>query len=442
MLDEVSKRFRKHGVKRHNYTTFKSALLGKFFSPLNTEGQYLNALSGFSLNLPPGSSVGVIGRNGSGKSTLLKLVAGIYHPDSGKVSVSGRVSALIELGAGFHPEFTGRENIYLGGAMFGLSKKEVDARFDKIVRYAELEDSIDDPIRTYSSGMYMRLGFSVAIFTDPDILLIDEVLAVGDAQFIHRCYDSVSEMKRRGKTLLLVTHDLDSVARWCDEAIWLEKGKIRLRGEPQWVIDSYLEQVMNAEEKNLEGENKALAISDDPEEVTEEATEIEEGAAAATTSDDLRRWGSKQVELTGVRFKNARCEERWIFTSEETLHVEVDYCIHETPADLVFGIAIVRADGLVVHGTNTDIDSFPLPAYSAGESGTFIFTITRLGLLEGSYFVDVAAHRSDGTPFDYHHLVHKFSVRGSARIHGVYNPTHSWEILETEMRLVSQALKR
>ncbi len=122
--------------------------------------------------------------------------------------------------------------------------------------------------------------------------------------------------------------------------------------------------------------------------------------------------------------------------------MEVDYCIHETPADLVFGIAIVRADGLVVHGTNTDIDSFPLPAYSAGESGTFIFTITRLGLLEGSYFVDVAAHRSDGTPFDYHHLVHKFSVRGSARIHGVYNPTHSWEILETEMRLVSQALKR
>src|SRR5213079_1283716 len=181
-----------------------------------------------------------IGRNGSGKSTALKLVAGITKPTTGTVRVEGRVSALIELGAGFHPEISGRENVYINGIMLGLTRREVQDRFDDIVDFAELRDFIDAPVKTYSSGMYMRLGFAVAINVDPDVLLVDEVLAVGDEGFTHKCLDKFGEFKRRGKTVLLVTHSLGMVERFCDEALWMDGGTVRGVGDPKRVIDAYL----------------------------------------------------------------------------------------------------------------------------------------------------------------------------------------------------------
>src|SRR5207237_2690574 len=193
-------------------------------------------------------TLGVIGRNGSGKSTLLKLVAGITKPSTGSVQVNGRISALIELGAGFHPEISGRENVFINGIMLGLTKREVTERFDEIVEFAEMKEFIDAPVKTYSSGMYMRLGFAVAIHVNPDVLLVDEVLAGGDEGFTHKCLDKFSEFRRRGKTILLVTHSLNLIERFCDEAVWLDAGQKNAEGDPKRVVDAYLTKVEEGEE--------------------------------------------------------------------------------------------------------------------------------------------------------------------------------------------------
>ena len=190
------------------------------------------AVDDVSLQIPEGSAFGIIGRNGSGKSTLLKLASGIMKPTSGRVSVHGRISALIELGAGFHPEISGRENVFINGVMLGLTKREIAKRFDEIVEFAELKEFIDAPVKNYSSGMYMRLGFAVAVHVNPDILIVDEVLAVGDEGFSLKCLDKFAEFKRRGKTIVLVTHSLGTVQRFCDEAVWLDQGHIAGRGGP------------------------------------------------------------------------------------------------------------------------------------------------------------------------------------------------------------------
>src|SRR3954464_6683186 len=213
-LSHVSKVYRKYSGRQ--FATLKSALLKRSLLRDLRPNEAFIALKDVSFSVPKGSTVGVIGRNGSGKSTALKLVAGITKPSAGTVQVTGRISALIELGAGFHPEISGRENVFINGIMLGLSKREVEDRFDDIVSFAELREFIDAPVKTYSSGMYMRLGFAVAIHVDPDVLLVDEVLAVGDESFTHKCLDKFAEFRRRGRTVLLVTHSLDLVTRFCD----------------------------------------------------------------------------------------------------------------------------------------------------------------------------------------------------------------------------------
>src|SRR5918998_5541086 len=247
-LTNVTKVYRKYARKKQ-FATLKSALLkGSLIQDLQPEETF-PALRGVSFTVPTGSTYGVIGRNGSGKSTMLKLVAGISKPTSGTVKVTGRISALIELGAGFHPEISGRENVFINGIMLGLTKKEIARRFDEIVEFAELKEFIDAPVKTYSSGMYMRLGFAVAIHVDPDVLLIDEVLAVGDQAFTLKCLDKFADFKRRGKTILIVTHQLDLVQRFCDEALWLDHGMVRTQGDPKRVIDAYLLDVAGTENK-------------------------------------------------------------------------------------------------------------------------------------------------------------------------------------------------
>lgn len=240
ILENVSKRFRKY-ILKSNYTTLKTYFVNLLLSrkQQSHNSNYIEAVKNISLVIPEGMTLGIIGRNGSGKSTLLKLLAGIYRPDSGKIRVNGRVSALIELGAGFHPEFTGRENIFINGIILGLTKKEIQRRFDEIVDFAELRDFIDAPVRTYSSGMYMRLGFSVAVNVDPDILLLDEVLAVGDEGFMKKCMAKMNEFKARRKTIVLVTHNLSMVESWCDEAVWIEGGEVRERGKPENTVEAY-----------------------------------------------------------------------------------------------------------------------------------------------------------------------------------------------------------
>jgi lipopolysaccharide transport system ATP-binding protein len=401
---------------RGGYTTLKSALLSPFRRATPAPRQVTQAIRDLTVRIPQGSSVGLIGRNGSGKSTFLKLITGIYKPTRGSVAVNGRVAALIELGAGFHPDFTGRENLFLGGVMLGLSRREIEARFDTIVRFAELEGVIDDPVRTYSSGMFMRLGFSLAVHTDPDVLIIDEVLAVGDAAFVAKCKDKIAELRRAGKTLILVSHDLDAVERWCDEVVWLHSGEVKDRGEPRRVIDRYRAFLERGEEAELEAQR-----SDTP--VGERA---DGSASNATDPFAAGRWGSREIEVTATRLLNQHGESHLLFHTADPIRIEIAYAVREAVGEVVFGIGIHRLDGLAVFGTNTAIERIALPAL--GASGVVTIDFERLGLLEGTYRLDVAVHRVDGYPYDYHQGALRFSVRSAVNHVGVFEPAHRWNI--------------
>jgi len=215
-----------------------------FFKQRNSYTRH-EVLKGVTLEIEKGEVIGLVGHNGCGKSTLLKLMTKIIYPDKGKIEINGKISSLLELGAGFHPDMTGRENIYTNASIFGLTKKEIDARLDNIIEFSELEEFIDSPVRTYSSGMYMRLAFSVAINVDADILLIDEILAVGDARFQAKCFNKMLELKKSGITIVIVSHDLGSIERLCNRAIWIENGKIRDEGIPHDIVAEYLDDIMN-----------------------------------------------------------------------------------------------------------------------------------------------------------------------------------------------------
>lgn len=413
-LVDVSKRFHRQ-TKARGYRTIKSAILQILKKRDEGAPEVTRAVDSLTIRVPTGASVGIIGRNGSGKSTLLKLITGIYKPDRGKISVNGRIAALIELGAGFHPDFTGRENLYLSGIMHGLTRREIDERFETIVKFAELEKVIDDPVRTYSSGMFMRLGFSLAVHTDPDILIIDEVLAVGDASFVNKCKERLALLKKSGTTLLLVSHDLEAVERWCDEVVWLEKGVVRDRGEPRRVIDHY-RQFIELGEEELKRMQEAARVAQAADLVS---SPVEE---AITT----QRWGSREIEILGARIIDDRGAVRHVLHPEDSVTIEIEYVCHQPVDKVVFGIGIHRVDGLIVHGTNTDIEGLD-PVYDS--DGVVRYCISRLGLLDGSYTLDVAAHAQDGYPYDYHQRVVAFSVRCPERQIGVYLPAHQWEFL-------------
>ena len=247
-LENISKIFFRQPLKR-KYTTLRETLLNFSWLKNRQKVRYIAAVKDISLSIERGENIGIIGMNGSGKSTLLKLLAGIYKPTSGKVYIKGRIASLIGLGVGFHPGFTGRENIFINGIILGLSKKEIKRRFDDIVKFAELEDYIDEPVRTYSDGMFMRLGFSIATNVDPDILLIDEILAVGDEYFGHKCAEKITEFRRLGKTMVIVSHQLEAIEKWCDKAVWLNDGMIKEIGIPSKVIDFYRKAIAEKEGK-------------------------------------------------------------------------------------------------------------------------------------------------------------------------------------------------
>jgi ABC-type polysaccharide/polyol phosphate transport system ATPase subunit len=240
VVDEVAKRFR---LVHSRNRTLKATVFNGF---RRTEYEEFWALDGVSFDVPQGSTFGLIGHNGSGKSTLLKCLAKIYRPDRGNVQTTGIVSALLELGAGFHPELSGRENVYLNASILGLSRKEVDRRFDDIVSFAGLEQFIDSPVKNYSSGMFVRLGFAVAINVEPDVLLVDEVLAVGDEQFQQRCMAKFADLRNTGRTVVIVSHGLEAVRNLCDRAAWLEHGTLGGVGPSAQIVDDYLDAVRNA----------------------------------------------------------------------------------------------------------------------------------------------------------------------------------------------------
>src|SRR5438067_13167160 len=277
-LTNVTKIYRRYTGRQ--FSTLKSALLQRSILRDLRPSETFPALTDVSFTVAKGTTYGVVGRNGSGKGTALKLVAGITKPTTGVVRVQGRISALIELGAGFHPEISGRENVFINGIMLGLTKRQIQDRFDDIVEFAELREFIDAPVKTYSSGMYMRLGFAVAIHVDPDVLLVDEVLAVGDEGFTHKCLDKFGEFRRRGKTILLVTHSLNLVERFCDEALWLDGGRAMTHGDPKRVVGAYLTSVEQGEEALMAATTaKAVEDASPPTDASRAAADLSRAAA-------------------------------------------------------------------------------------------------------------------------------------------------------------------
>jgi ABC-type polysaccharide/polyol phosphate transport system ATPase subunit len=431
-LTNVTKVYRRYARKKQ-FATLKSALLkGSLIQDLQPEEKF-PALQGVSFTVAAGKTYGIIGRNGSGKSTALKVVAGITKPTTGTVKVNGRISALIELGAGFHPEISGRENVFINGIMLGLTKREIARRFDEIVEFAELKDFIDAPVKTYSSGMYMRLGFAVAIHVDPDVLLVDEVLAVGDEGFTHKCLDKFSEFKRRGKTILLVTHSLGLVERFCDDALWLDGGKVRGEGDPRRVVGAYLTDVERSEEQLLaaaESHTARLQSGDagapggPPGDLP---VPIEEPADMQRSVEG--RWGSREIEITGVTLTDASGAVSHIFQSGEPMSVHARVRAHAPTADFVFGIALYNAEGVTCYGTNTAIERF-VPEDIRGD-GEVTFSIDTLDLVDGTYKLDVAVHNSDHRPYDYHRLLYTFRVKSRTSDVGIYRPKHTWTFSST-----------
>jgi ABC-type polysaccharide/polyol phosphate transport system ATPase subunit len=433
-LTNVTKIYRRYGGRQ--FSTLKSALFQRSILRDLQPSETFPALTDVSFSVPKGSTFGVIGRNGSGKSTALKLVAGITKPTSGTVAVQGRISALIELGAGFHPEISGRENVFINGIMLGLSKREIQDRFDEIVDFAELREFIDAPVKTYSSGMYMRLGFAVAIHVNPDVLLVDEVLAVGDEGFTHKCLDKFAEFKRSNKTILLVTHSLNLVERFCDAAVWLDNGLKEAEGDPKRVVGAYLTKVEEGEEALLAA-TTAKAVQDARDglagrdgQVAQDGTETAEAAQHPVdpTSNMFEategRWGSREIEILDVAFLDAAGQPSFVFHSGDAMAIRVKVRATQPADDFVFGIGVFNADGVCVYGTNTYLEDMT-PARLTGDADA-TFAVDSLELVEGTYKLDVAVHKRDGFPYDYHRLLYTFRVKSRVHDVGIYRPRHHW----------------
>jgi lipopolysaccharide transport system ATP-binding protein len=403
-VNRVTKLYRRYGKKK-TVGTLKSALLSGLGMRALAPDDVVPALRDVSFEVAPGESVGVIGANGSGKSTLLKLLSGILKPTEGVVSVRGRLAALLELGAGFHPEISGRENIEINGMLLGLSKKQIAARFDAIVRFAELTEFLDAPVKTYSSGMAVRLGFSIAAHSDPDVLLVDEVLAVGDEAFAHRCLEKFAEFERAGRTLVFVSHDLSLVAGRCRRAIWLEHGHVAFDGPAAETVARYRERVAEQEAgRRLEGPPSRPASEGDP--------------------APARRVGSGAASVESVRLLDAGGQPTGRVISGEAAALEMVVKASRPLADFVFGFAINTVSGAAVFGSNTSIDGF-LAGELSGEARVRL-ELPACALGAGVYSVDAAIHASDGAPYDYRRDILRFEVTAERASAGVWNPPRKW----------------
>ena len=339
------------------------------------------ALRDVSFEVPHGEAFGIIGSNGSGKSTILKCLAGILAPDRGSVAANGRVAALLELGAGFHPDLSGRENVGLNAAILGMTGWEVDEKFDDIVGFAGLEQFIDTPVKNYSSGMVVRLGFAVAINVEPEILIIDEVLAVGDEEFQQRCFQKIEQFRREGRTIVFVSHGLTQVSQFCHRAMWLDHGEVKMIGPAYEVVSEY----------------------------TGVAHHVEQVEESEISDEPLSRWGTGEVRITRVVMTSDDGREAHTFTSGKPFAVRVDYEIVEPVKELVVGLRITHLHGFNVFGTNTKRRGVKLPTDQ--RHGTVRFKVDSLAILEGTFDITIdISDNAEVNPFDHLEKAIRFNV--------------------------------
>jgi ABC-2 type transport system ATP-binding protein/lipopolysaccharide transport system ATP-binding protein len=379
VVEDVSKKYRWHRDKRHTIkerlARGRPAMLDEFW-----------ALKDVSLEVPAGTTFGLIGHNGSGKSTLLKLMAGIIRPSTGRVAVAGRLSALLELGAGFHPELTGRENVYLNGAILGLTRRQIDASLDQIIDFAGIGEFIDVPVKVYSSGMYVRLGFSIAVTVDPEVLLVDEIVAVGDEEFQRRCFDHLHELHRRGTTIVIVSHALGIVENLCQQAAWLDHGEVRALGAARPVVREYLDRV---------NEEEALAAA---------------GGAPGDDGEGHTRLGSGEVRVVDLELLGADGRATSALVAGEPATIRMHYRAEEPIESAVFGLGFVHESGVSVAGPNSGA-TVPDVSLEAGD-GHVDFAIPDLLFQPGAFEITTAIVHQ-GHVYDYLERAFDLRVRGS-----------------------------
>ncbi|MCR5090944.1 MAG: ABC transporter ATP-binding protein [Oscillospiraceae bacterium] len=378
------------------------------------------ALEHVSFDIYQGSTVGLIGQNGCGKSTLLKIINRTMFPNSGSVEIHGKVSSLIELGAGFHPDLSGRENIYTNATIFGLSKDEIERRVPDIIAFSELERFIDNPVRTYSSGMYARLAFSVAIHVDAEILLVDEILGVGDMNFQAKCANRIYQMRKSGMTIVLVTHDMNTIDRLCDYAVWLDHGKLIDKGNPKRIENEYLKFMAEEKEERERKEQK------DSSSTTEETAELKSRITVNNLGD---HFGNGDVLFTRIRLLDSRGVDKRSFNTGEKVTLQASYVCQTNPEKLRanFGFEINANQGVYIYGTNTLIEGcrrIPL-----SQEGVIEIVLDPLQLVEGDYSMGLAivdAETQD--PYDYYHNIVQFRVYSMIHDIGVSRIQHSFVV--------------
>jgi ABC-type polysaccharide/polyol phosphate transport system ATPase subunit len=406
-FDHISKRFR---LRRSRPRSFQELFLDTFRMRGRRPVETIWSLRDASFCIEQGEMMGLIGANGAGKSTALKLVSRIIEPTAGRLAIHGKVTGLLELGAGFHPDLTGRENVFLNGAIMGMKRKEVRRRLDRIVAFAELEEFIDVPVKHYSSGMYMRLGFATAVHADADVLLVDEVLAVGDQAFQSKCHQRIAELRRNGVTILFVSHDANVVRRLCDRAIWLDKGRVRSVGDADNVIADYMDQVWH-----------------------ERSEQVAEGAKdGGLTGEHLstseHRWGSGEAIIEKVVFMGPEGDERQVFRTGEPFVARIYYRARERVERPAFGTAIYRDDGAHVNGSNSCAEDYQIDAIEGW--GQVDYAIEALPLLPGRYEFTAAIYDHSSThPFDHRHRAFTFEVQAgrSPALEGLVHIPGGWK---------------
>jgi ABC-2 type transport system ATP-binding protein len=378
-IEGLSKSFR---LYREKFNSVKERMLNLG----RNRYQEFKALDDINLDIEAGTTVGLLGHNGSGKSTLLKCIAGIIQPTTGTVRTTGRLAALLELGAGFHPELTGRENVYLNGSVLGLRRVDVDKVFDEIVDFAGLEQFIDTPVKHYSSGMYVRLGFAVAINVDPEILLVDEVLAVGDEAFQRKCIDKVRAFQAEGRTIVVVTHAADLVRQMCHRAAALDHGRLVIQGDPNEVIRTFRERLMA-------GVTSAAEV--DREMITSELSPV---------------WGKVRIAGAEVVYANP---DHHLAGPGEPMRIDVTLETLEPIDDVVVGLSIQASMGQLVYGTNTDISGVDLGRVEGRKEVSFRFE--HMPLLDGTYTVTIGVHTRGGLNYDQWEARRHFEVAAPGR---------------------------